>query len=130
MAALIASASMASPMRRPQNRRAISIATSCPLINSHKIELLDDARLIAQIVGLERRTARGGSDCIDHAPNAHDDLANAVAGVVSMLATNADDFDELLMGVRSRQRSTRPRSDWQQQRYVQTSSHRWLKRPW
>jgi hypothetical protein len=29
---------------------------------------------------LERRTARGGKDSIDHAPGAHDDLANCVAG--------------------------------------------------
>ena len=65
-----------------------------PLINSRKIELLDDDRLIAQIVGLERRTARGGRDSIDHAPGAHDDLANAVAGVVATLAT-AKSYDSL-----------------------------------
>ena len=31
---------------------------------------------------LERRTSRGGRDSIDHAPGAHDDLPNAVAGVL------------------------------------------------
>jgi hypothetical protein len=31
----------------------------------------------AQIVGLERRTARGVRDSVDHAPGAHDDVANA-----------------------------------------------------
>jgi hypothetical protein len=51
-----------------------------PAINSRRVDLLDDARLIAQIVGLERRTVRGGRDSIDHAPGARDDLANAVAG--------------------------------------------------
>ena len=56
-----------------------------PAINSAKIHLLDNARLIAQIVGLERRTARGGRDSIDHAPGAHDDLANATAGVLAAL---------------------------------------------
>ena len=55
-----------------------------PVINSRKIELLDDARLIAQLIGLERRTARGGKDSIDHAPGAHDDLANALAGVCAV----------------------------------------------
>ncbi len=50
-----------------------------PAINSRRIDLLEDARLIAQIVGLERRTARGGKDSIDHAPDAHDDLANSLA---------------------------------------------------
>ena len=44
-------------------------------------------RLIAQIVGLERRVSRAGRDSIDHAPGAHDDLADAVAGVVAMLTT-------------------------------------------
>ena len=54
-----------------------------PAINSRKLDLLDDARLLAQLVSLERRTARGGRDSIDHAPGAHDDLANAVAGLCS-----------------------------------------------
>jgi len=30
---------------------------------------------------LERRTVRGGRDSIDHPPNTHDDLANAIAGL-------------------------------------------------
>ena len=53
-----------------------------PLLNSRKVELLDHARLIAQLVGLERRTARSGKDSIDHAPGGHDDVANCVAGCV------------------------------------------------
>jgi hypothetical protein len=56
-----------------------------PAINSRMVDLLEDARLLAQIVGLEHRTARGGRDSIDHAPGAHDDVANAVAGVVDLL---------------------------------------------
>jgi len=59
-----------------------------PLLNAGRIELLDDDRLVAQIVGLERRTARGGRDSIDHAPNQHDDLANVVAGLAVSLAIN------------------------------------------
>ena len=51
-----------------------------PTINSRKLDLLDDPRLLTQLIGLERRTARGGKDSIDHAPGANDDLANAVAG--------------------------------------------------
>ena len=57
-----------------------------PAINSRTVDLLDIHRLLNQLVGLERRTARGGRDSIDHAPGGHDDLANAVAGVVAMLA--------------------------------------------
>lgn len=62
-----------------------------PAINSRQVELLDDAKLIAQLCSLERRTARGGRDSIDHAPAAHDDLVNAVAGVIALLATPAYD---------------------------------------
>jgi hypothetical protein len=54
-----------------------------PLINSRKIDLLDNPRLISQLCSLERRTARGGRDSIDHAPGAHDDVANAVAGLAA-----------------------------------------------
>ena len=40
-------------------------------------------RSVAQICGLERRTGRSGRDSIDHAPNGHDDIANAVAGAAA-----------------------------------------------
>ena len=45
-------------------------------------QLLDHARLRAQQAGLERRTARGGRDSIDHPPGSHDDLINAAAGAL------------------------------------------------
>ncbi len=66
-----------------------------PAINSPKVDLLEDTRLIAQIVGLERRTARGGRDSIDHAPGAHDDVANAAAGVIAALASSNCDYDTM-----------------------------------
>jgi hypothetical protein len=53
-----------------------------PVLNSGRVELLDHAKLIAQLLGLERNTARGGRESIDHAPGAHDDIVNAVAGAV------------------------------------------------
>ena len=53
-----------------------------PLLNARRIELLNLPRLSAQLCGLERRTARSGKDSIDHAPGGHDDLANAVAGLL------------------------------------------------
>ena len=56
-----------------------------PSINSRRVDLLDHSRLVNQLVSLERRTARGGRDSIDHAPGAHDDIANAVAGCVAGL---------------------------------------------
>ncbi len=53
-----------------------------PSLNSGRLELLDLPRLITQIVSLERRTARGGRDSIDHPPGAHDDLCNAALGAL------------------------------------------------
>jgi hypothetical protein len=54
-----------------------------PLVNSKRVELLDEPRLVAQLAGLERRVGRGGKDSIDHAPGSHDDVANAVTGVLT-----------------------------------------------
>ena len=51
-----------------------------PLLNSGRLSLLDNPKLISQVCGLERRTARGRNS-IDHAPGGHDDLANVVAGL-------------------------------------------------
>ena len=53
-----------------------------PLVNSGQCELLDHKKMINQLLTLERRTARGGRDSIDHPPNAHDDLINAAAGAL------------------------------------------------
>lgn len=57
-----------------------------PLVNSGEVALLDNDRLFNQLVSLERRTARGGRDSIDHPPGAHDDLANAAAGALVLAA--------------------------------------------
>ncbi|TGT42623.1 hypothetical protein [Mesorhizobium sp. M8A.F.Ca.ET.165.01.1.1] len=56
-----------------------------PGLNSGSIELLDNKKLVTQIVGLERRVARGGRESIDHGPNGHDDIANAVAGAMNLI---------------------------------------------
>jgi len=53
-----------------------------PLLNSRQVELLDHSRLAAQLCNLERRTARGGRDSIDHPPGGHDDMINAAAGAL------------------------------------------------
>jgi hypothetical protein len=54
---------------------------SLSALNSARCDLLDHPRLIAQLIGLERRAGRG-KDLIDHRPGSHDDVANAVAGAV------------------------------------------------
>ncbi|MCW2110473.1 terminase large subunit domain-containing protein [Bradyrhizobium elkanii] len=58
-----------------------------PRLNSGEVDLLDNQRLATQLLGLERRTARGGRDSIDHAPGAKDDLANATAGCLVYLTS-------------------------------------------
>jgi hypothetical protein len=55
-----------------------------PLLNSVKVTLPRNDRLVAQIVGLERRVAAGGRETITHAEHGHDDLANAVAGAAKL----------------------------------------------
>ena len=57
---------------------------SLPLLNGGRVDLLDNDRLVAQICGLERRTARGGRDTVDHAPGARDDLANSALGAARL----------------------------------------------
>jgi hypothetical protein len=60
-----------------------------PLINSRRIDLLDHTKLVNQLCSLERRTARGGRDSIDHPPQGHDDLINAVAGLAAAVTKHS-----------------------------------------
>lgn len=53
---------------------------SLPLINSAVLEWLDLPTLRAECLGLERRTARGGRDSIDHPAHGHDDVVNVACG--------------------------------------------------
>jgi hypothetical protein len=73
-----------------------------PLVNSRLVDLLDHPKLVNQLAGLELRSTRCGRVSIEHPPNAHDDLINAVAGVVSsvisqptysLVGRNEDDPD-------------------------------------
>ena len=65
-----------------------------PALNSGSCELLDSKRLTSQLLHLERKTSRAGRDTVDHAPGAHDDLANAVAGVLTLAAKGRCEEDE------------------------------------
>lgn len=69
-----------------------SYLTMLPMLNSGRLELLDNRKMIAQLCSLERRTARGGKDSIDHPPNQHDDLINACAGALVMAAQRAAQY--------------------------------------
>jgi hypothetical protein len=47
------------------------------------MELLDHPRLVQQLFGLERKTARSGRD--DHGPGQHEDIVNAFAGAAQCI---------------------------------------------
>lgn len=68
--------------RLAEHTRSELYQSLLPELNSRNVALLDNPRLLAQLVGLERRVSRGGRDQIDHAPGAHDDLINAAAGAL------------------------------------------------
>ncbi|MGA8697011.1 MAG: hypothetical protein WB689_24875 [Xanthobacteraceae bacterium] len=59
-----------------------------PILNSNNAELFELPRMFSQFLGLERRTARGGRDSIDHSPGGHDDIANAVGGALVLAYSN------------------------------------------
>jgi hypothetical protein len=74
-----------------------------PLLNSGRLELLDDPRLVSQLVRLERRTARSGKDSVDHPPGSHDDVANAASGALVLVKGAMQDFvaSEWLIGTQN-----------------------------
>jgi hypothetical protein len=57
-------------------------------VNSRSVEVPDLPALLRELRGLERRRGPSGRDRVDHRPGSHDDLANAVAGVVSAVAAD------------------------------------------
>ena len=56
-----------------------------PRINSGMIKFPDDDTLIQQLLSLERKTMGGGREAIEHPRGQLDDVANAVAGVASLV---------------------------------------------
>src|SRR5262249_862707 len=78
--------------RPAENNKSGIFLGVLPLCMSGQVELLENPRLVSQFAGLERRTTRGGRDSIDHAPNGHDDLANAAAGVLVRVLRSAGTY--------------------------------------
>ena len=67
-----------------------------PLLNSARITLPRNDRLLSQIVGLERTVTRGsGKENIDHARDAHDDISNSVAGATMLALTHGNYLDRI-----------------------------------
>lgn len=83
------------PSAKPKSNLYVDLV---PLINSKRIDLLDDTKLINQLCALERRTARSGRDSIDHPTGTHDDVANAVAGVATAAINKYGNYDTTYAG--------------------------------
>jgi hypothetical protein len=67
-------------------------------VNSGKVDLIDNAKMINQLVSLERRTTRGGRDLVDHPLGQHDDLADSCAGAAVLAASTSSYASDLLCG--------------------------------
>lgn len=59
-------------------------------VNAGRVELLDLPTLRTQLIGLERRVARGGKDSIDHAPGGRDDVSNAAVGALTLVVSELE----------------------------------------
>jgi hypothetical protein len=71
---------------RMDKNKNVLYAELLPKICAEEVALLNSRFLINQLAALERRCRSGGRDIIDHPPGPgnHDDLANAVAGLVEI----------------------------------------------
>ncbi len=58
------------------------------LFTSGRARLVENARMIHQFAQLERRAVSSGRDRVSHPLGTHDDLANAVAGALVMVAVD------------------------------------------
>ncbi len=75
-------------MPAPMPRSQIYL-TLLPMLTSGRVLLLDHKRLLGQLTELERRPSRSGHDVVDHPPRGSDDLINAGAGALTLLAKPA-----------------------------------------
>jgi hypothetical protein len=72
---------------KPADSKGALYTSFLPRLNSGKVKLLGNRRLVNQLLGLERTTSRGvGRDTIDHVKGGFDDVANAAVGAL-LLAT-------------------------------------------
>jgi hypothetical protein len=67
-----------------KNRSELYLALVA-FVNGARVEIPDDPALLRELRGLERRRGPSGRDRVDHVPNAHDDRANALAGVANLI---------------------------------------------
>ena len=67
-------------------------------MNAGTVELPDVPEPLRELRGLERRRGPSRRDRVDHGPEGHDDRANVVAGVVSLLAGHDPSDIGIMMG--------------------------------
>src|SRR5262249_56349927 len=72
-------------MRSPKPKGAIYLE-ALPVFTRGLARIPNHARLVRELRLLERRTHRSGKDTVEHPRNGHDDFANVVCGVFSLLA--------------------------------------------
>lgn len=72
--------------RHSERDRSAIYLDLLPAVNAEKVVLLDDAELLRELRGLERRRGTSGRDRVDHRPGSHDDRANAAAGALTLVA--------------------------------------------
>ena len=72
--------------RQSERDRSALYLELLPLVNAQQVLLLDRPDLLRELRGLERRRGTAGRDRVDHRSGSHDDLANAAAGCLSLLA--------------------------------------------
>jgi hypothetical protein len=70
------------------DRSALYLAT-VPLLNAGRIRLTDNADLMREMQGLERRRGSNGRDRVDHRMGHHDDRSNVVCGAATLVRARA-----------------------------------------
>ena len=73
--------------RHSEKDRSALYLELLPAVNAERVRLLDDAELLRELRGLERRRGTSGRDRVDHRSGSHDDRANAAAGALVSAAT-------------------------------------------
>ena len=68
--------------KHSQRDRSVIYLDTLPLFTSGRVRLLENARLVSQFAGLERKTSSMGRDKVDHGPGGFDDLCNAASGAL------------------------------------------------
>ena len=79
------------PYDKSEKPRSDLYLNALPVFTSGRVRLLDNDRLVDQLMRLERRTGPSGRDSVNHPSRGgqHDDLANAVAGVIWLIGASA-----------------------------------------